>query len=923
MDKRRVPAADVYALGVVMYEMVTGELPFKGATAEEVARRRLFEDAPSPRRVVREIDERWEAVILCCLAREPERRFQRVEQVAAALVGQQSSATIGELPMAAPTPPRLPAEPNAFMGREKEIEELGQRLKGGARLVTLLGAAGIGKTRLAVHYGWRSHAEWERGIWFCDLTEARTMSGIASAVAGSLEVPLSMGDPVARLGHAIAGRGRCLIILDNFEQVVELAEATLGRWMERAGEARFVVTSRERLNLPGEEVQEVEPLSIESGVELCIERARRLRPAFELHGQDIESIRKVVQWVEAIPLGIELAAARLRVMTPAQLCERMQDRFRLLGSPGSGRHATLRAAIDGSWELLRPWEKAALAQCSVFEGGFTLEAAEEILDLAAWPDAPWVVDVIQALVDQSLLRTWMPTAPAGAWSPRARCGMYMSIQEYAREKLAEADAVPGGESEAPTVSQIEERHAAWYASFGTEEAIRSLSREKGLERRRSLELEIENLVAACRRSVARSNGPVAVALLRAMWAGLEFQWPAGAGIEHARAVLALSLRPEDRADALEVLALAAWRAGRIPEARASAETALASCRELNNRGSEATMLCLLGNLDSDEGRMEEARVHLEAALHLYQELGDRPMEGRVLDNLGIVHQRNGRMEEARAYYVACLTIHRELHERDEEGSALGNLGSLNYSMGEVDEARANYEAALVIHRVTWNRRGEGIVLGNRGILHHAMGRMEEARDDLEAALVIFREVGARRDEGHILGTLGTLHGDQGRVEEARAAFEQAIAICRETGNRAFEGYFLGSLGQLHLGQGRFDEARAAFESALSICREVKNGVFEGHLIGSLGNLHLRLGRLDEAQYNLAQAEIILRRYGTPLELGTVLCLRVELELQRGDVAAAQHFLGAADTYAADMGDADSGVRLALARLHRQLSSGNH
>ncbi len=275
-----------------------------------------------------------------------------------------------------------------------EIEELERKLAGGARLVTLLGAGGMGKTRLAVRYGWQSLEQWPGGVWFCDLTEARSLNGIASAVAGSLGFSSDEGIRSTQLGHAIAGRGRCLMILDNFEQVAEHAAETVGRWLERAKEARFVVTSRERLNLgDAGEGAAVEPLSLEQGMELFETRARWLRPGLELAGTEAESAREIVRLVDGMPLAIELAAARMRVMSVAQIAAQMRKRFQLLTGGPSARHETLAVAIDGSWELLQPWERTAWAQCAVFEGGFTLEAAEGVLDLGTWPEAPWVVDV--------------------------------------------------------------------------------------------------------------------------------------------------------------------------------------------------------------------------------------------------------------------------------------------------------------------------------------------------------------------------------------------------------------------------------------------------------------------------------------------------------------------------------------------------
>ena len=279
----------------------------------------------------------------------------------------------------------LAPERDAFIGRSAELQSLALQLQSGSRLVCLLGPGGTGKTRLARRYALAWLGEWPGGVYFCDLSEAHSLEGIHFAVALALGVPLGKDDPAVQLGHAIAGRGRCLVILDNFEQVQQHATATVGRWLDRAGEATFVVTSRERLHLEGEQVLAVEPLRLDSeAIELFAVRARAQRPGFELDEGTRHAVAEVVRLLDGLPLAIELAAARVRVLSPAQIVERLKDRFVLLaGATGAAaRQATLRAAIDWSWELLTPWEQTALAQCSVFEGGFTLEAAELVLDLA-------------------------------------------------------------------------------------------------------------------------------------------------------------------------------------------------------------------------------------------------------------------------------------------------------------------------------------------------------------------------------------------------------------------------------------------------------------------------------------------------------------------------------------------------------------
>ncbi len=830
--------SDLYSLGVVFFALVTGALPVAAATLEELrachARgdRRAAKDlrADLPPALVRFLDR--------ALSPDPEKRFQSAaEAEQSLLLNMQDPAAREALRRDATGVPRhLPEETDTFVGREDDLVALDARLRN-SRFVTLLGPGGIGKTRLAAQYGRRSLGSYPGGVWFCDLTEARSRDGIASAVGASLGVPLGTGDVIEQLGHAIGSRGRSLVILDNFEQVVGEALPTLGAWLARAPEASFLVTSRERLKISGEDVQPVESLPIDGGVELFVQRARRQR-SVDMSGPEAESIGDIVRLVEGIPLAIELSAARLSVMTPAQMVDRMAERFRILAGTGAGRHATLRAAIDGSWELLKPWEKAAFTQCSVFEGGFGLDAAEGVLRLEAWPDAPWVVDVLQSLVDKSLVRSWVREEKRSAARPVVRFGMLVSLQEYAREILETGEGSADG---------ARRRHAQWFARFGSEEAIAGLDLAGGVDRRRDLEPDLDNLVTACRRMVIDGDGETAIRCFRAAWAVLELRGPLATAVDLGRRIEGLPLTRGERSELLNLLGLAEQRSGRMSEGRRLFEEALAIDRERGDRAGEGRTLARLASISLNEGRTEEANALLEQALAIHRETGDRRMEGITLGNMGLGLHEQGRLEEAGAVLEESLAIHRDIGNRRSEGIVLGNLGDLRGAQGRTGEALRHLEAALVIHREVGNRRFEGIVLGNLGTLCQKIGRMSDAGGHFQAALAIHRDVGSRRFEGQGLDNVANLFHAEGRREEARARLEEALAIHRETGNRRGEAIALGRLAAL------------ALEADL----------------------------LDEARNLLSRSEPLLRAPEYRVELGKVLCTRAEFELRAGNPEAAR------------------------------------
>jgi predicted ATPase len=455
-------------------------------------------------------------------------------------------------------------------------------------LVTLIGPAGTGKTRLAMEYATRHLAEFTGaeggGAWFCDLTQADHLESICSEVARVLDVPLATGhasgDVVAQVGQALAGRGRTLLILDNCEQVVEPAAACVGRWLAMAPATRILATSREVLRVTGEACYDLAPLGVpeEGGdvgaaeaVQLFVERARAVRHGYALSEADAPHVAAIVRRLDGIPLAIELAAARVGMLSPADLLERLPRRFELLTRSqrdASARQATLRAAIDWSWDLLRPWEQAALAQCAVFHGGFSPQAAEAVLDLSGFPDAPLALDVVQALRDKSLLRAYESDEFPG----EARLGMYLSIHDYAAEKLEAS-----GEATAARA-----RHASYYLGVGLnwQEGV---DRHGGVARLRRLAQELENLGAVYRWSVGEGGSPTqALQALVALDPVLSTRGPFDSHLAWLDAALDLVARAQGdpllHAQGLEARGRARQARGQMADARRDYEEALSLVR---------------------------------------------------------------------------------------------------------------------------------------------------------------------------------------------------------------------------------------------------------------------------------------------------------------------------------------------------------
>jgi predicted ATPase/class 3 adenylate cyclase len=762
-------------------------------------------------------------------------------------------------PLASQTSHSLPAERDAFVGRREALAELVLKLGAGARLISILGIGGTGKTRLATRFGWNSLAAYPGGVWFCDLSLARTLDEIFHAVAQGLGVPLGKDGAATQIGLAIAGRGRCLVILDNFEQVARYAEETLGGWLGRASAARFLVTTREVLGLRGEEILALAPLGPSDAAALFTRRAEAGKPGFDPSAEEQSAIVPLVKLLEGLPLAIELAAARVRVMPPRTLLARMSERFKLLSSTGGrpARQATLRTVFDWSWDLLALPEKAALAQLSVFVGGFTLEAVEAVLDLSGYDNAPSPIDALQSLVQKSLVRLVTDV----------RFDLLVSVQEYASEHLRTTARYPG--SGPAAVLAAEARHGAYFAGLDERAAIADAC------------ADLNNFVAACRRAAARGDANVAASALQGAWAGLSLRGPFGLGVELAglvRATVGLGPVPTPRVNLVAGRALAA--SGKDSEARTWYEVSLGQAREVGDRRCECEALVNIGFLDTHSGRSESAYASLEAALAIARELKDLTLQSDAENRLGNLEALLGRPEEALSHYDLALNFAREAKDRHREGAVLGNLGTEYAELGLAEKAAAHDEAALAVAREVGNRRLEGNTLCNLGLLHQVQGRFAEALDRLEAALAVARDIGHSYLECLVLCNLGIVHDSLGDLDKAKDRFEAALAIARELGNRRSEGQVLGYLGLLHGHQARFNEARDCLDAG----------------------------------------EALLRATLDRFSLGLLLCGRAEVEHLAGIPTAAEAALHGANAIAEEVSAGqDSELGLALARVRSLLA----
>ena len=735
----------------------------------------------------------------------------------------------------------LPAERDSFVGRQDALRVLAKKLEGTARLVSILGMGGTGKTRLATHFAWTWLGDYPGGVWFCDLAQARSLDGILFAVAQGLEVRLAGGDPVAQLANAIAGRGNCLVILDNFEQVTQFAEDTLGRWLDRAPKAKFVVTTREVLGIAGEATLALDTLPPSDSAALFLSRAESAMDGFQPGADDQAAIRQLVSVLDGLPLAIELAAARVRHMPPRTMLSRMNERFSVLMSKGRReRQATLRATFDWSWDLLSEPEKAALAQLSVFRGGFTLASAAGVLDLnGLTASVPRAEDIVAWLVDKSLVRQ----------VAQDRFDLLESVREYAAEHLRSEGRYAGSGPQALAVAEA--RHGNFFASLG----------------QRAIELsgaaDVDNLVAACSRAVARRDGNVAVHALAGAWALLQMRGPYRVAVDLGRVVSAV--------------------VGVDGSARAEVDLALGSALRIS-------------------GSVAEGRSLIEAAVAQAVRVSDPMLLARCQHAHGISMAQSGAFEPAQTLYRQALATFRERGERVRECAVLAHLGELCDSMGRHDEAAHSYETGLRIATEFRLRRWEGAAAGNLGQFHANQGRLEDARPLYALAIEIARELGDRQWEANTRCNLGLLHHATGQLAAAQGELEASLETALELGHARLVSIVQCNLGLVAEAQGMPDEAVDYHEAALRLARDLGDRRSEAQFLTYLGVLHARQSRLTEARQCLDTGEALFAALGDRVNLGILLCNRAETEHLANNAAKAEAALAQASALASELND---------------------
>jgi len=710
-------------------------------------------------------------------------------------------APVERAPPAKPRKPlsNLPVSATPFVGRERELAEIEELLSNpSCRLVTLVGPGGMGKTRLAVEAASRKMGDFAHGTFFVALEPLRSTEDIVPVVAESIGFSFYQGgDPKGQLLDYLREK-EMLLVLDNFEHLMEGADL-VAEILHTAPTVKLIVTSRERLNLQGEWLVEVGGLSEDSARTLFLQSARRVCPDFVPAEDEAEEIEHICALVEWMPLAIELAASWLRVLTLAEIAEEIQNSIDFLSTSFRdvpGRHRSLRAVFDHSWELLSEEERRAFRRLSVFRGGFTRKAAAEVAGVS--------LPVLSALVDKSLLFR----------GEGGRYDLHELLRGYGRERLRED---PDEETE------VLKRHCDFFASFARRQAERLEGNEQEIALR-ELRGEFQNLKLAWENALKTLQEEAIGDLMEGLYRFYEIQGRFQEGAQAFADAVAL-LKKRGKRGLLLAKALA--RQGRFRHALGSSkeaekllEEALALARETGDARETALISRLLGEVKAFLGDYRTAVELVRESLDLSRGIGDRPDSARALNTLGTVAWNMGEFHEAKRLYQESLSIERELG--DERGMAitLNNLGIIHGILGELEEARALFTESLAISEKLGDLPSMARCLNNLGVVATKLGELEKAREFHERGLEIERETGNRGGAAGSLSNLGNLAFQMGNYGEAKGLYLRSLMERQAIGDSIGEIISLMNLCEVCFAVGEDEEGARYLREALAKALEI-------------------------------------------------------------------------------------------------------
>jgi predicted ATPase len=775
--------SDQFSFGSVLYEMVTGLPAFQRKSFAETTAAILRDE---PERLGAKLPQAptpfvW--IVERCLAKEPKQRYSSTRDLARDLAAVRDRLIDGQVRRSEPRPNNLPVQRTAFIAREPEAAALRQLLsRTDIRLVTLTGPGGIGKTRLALQVAGEIAGEFPAGVCFVPLSAVADPSLIASTIAQAVGVRETGNQSTQEsLQEYVAGLDQpMLLLLDNFEHLISAAPA-LAQLLTAGSNLKVVVTSQAPLHIYGEHefpvpalaladpksIPPLETLSRLPAVALFVERAKAVKHEFALTKENAAAVAAICARLDGLPLAIELAAARIKLLSPAAMLARLESRLSLLTGGARDlptRQQTLRGTVEWSYGLLNAAEQTLFRRLSVFTGGCTLEAAEAVGDTKGDLGLD-ILDGMASVVDKSLAQQ---VGQAGA---ETRFFMLSTIREYALERLAESH----------DESATRRAHAAYYLVLAEEGAQDAAAQSEWLDR---FEIEHDNFRMALDYLIKTEEADWGLRLGTALfhfWETREHLTEGRDAIARLLAMPGAATRPKLRARLLFACAVLAGELGEYLPAQQLFEDSLETCLELGDNRGVAVALNALAITARDRNQLEEASLLFERCIAIWNDLGDSADLARALSNLANVMKLRGDYARASSLYHECLAMFRKA------GDGAGAAWTLNYQSDVAREkadfaaARSFCEQSLAAFRQLGDGWGIASTLSDLAGLSFDQGDNVEARRLYVESIRMFQELGHKRGIARALECLAASAAAQAHAEQSLHLAGAAAALRQRLG----------------------------------------------------------------------------------------------------------------------------------------------
>jgi predicted ATPase/DNA-binding XRE family transcriptional regulator len=761
----------------------------------------------------------------------------------------------------------LPAWPTRLIGREPVLATVRERLlDDDVRLLTLTGAPGIGKTRLGAQIVQELTSVFADGVCFVGLAPLRDPDRLPAMIAQALGIHAADQSFQASLKTYLRDK-QLLLLLDNFEHLLDAAPL-VGELLAAAPRLKILVTSRARLQLYGEHEFPIPPLALPDladlpaandllrcypSVALFVARARAARPDFMLTEANAPIIADICVRLDGLPLAIELAAARSKLLTPAALLDRLTNRLDLLTGGARdlpARQRTLRDMIDWSYDLLPADEQLLLRRLGIFFGGCTIAAVAAVFEDVLLTNSehgsqqgrsaqlvqlvPPLLERVAALVDQSLLRQLIGVAN------EPRYLLLETIREYALDRLTVADEIDA----------VQQQHAAYFLRFA-EEAEPQLHGPEQAEWLDRLEQDHDNLRAALAWLFASQQSGLGLRLAGAL---AEF-WSVRGHFSEGRSWLERFLaeaegQPLVRAKALYSAGVLAYRQGDFALAQSHYVDSIELSQEQGDKNGIARGYLGLGEWAISQEDSVVASTQIEKGLTLYRELGDKQGIARAFGDLAAIAQCRGAFTAARGFVERSLELYRGLHDTGRIAWMLYRLGIVAYHQRDSVLERTSYEESLSLWETLGDQRGMAFVLNNLGLTALSEQAYRQAQSHWEASLVRFQKLGDRNGIAIVLTNLGDLARTQSDMHQAKICYETTLTIYKELGAESEIAMSLRKLGYVARYQGDYFGAERLFHESMAHYQRLDNKA-------GIGACLMGLADVEGAQQQLIRAARLL------------------------------------------------------------------